>query len=646
MHLHRLDFQKIVENAEEGIFLISTEGVIQYSNHAGEAMLGYETGRLVGVPLENVLAPDSLGMALNNLDLVGKATGLATQYDLRLLTKDGRTRFADARVSMVRTEGHETWIQAIIRDNTEEKELRSKLLEEKRWTENLIEESATIIIGTDADYKVTIFNKGASKALGYSKAEVMGRRLTDLNVLQGNLTEIRRRSFNRPSDWAPSTIDGTVKTKDGKQLRISWNIGPTNDEEGGVTGIIAFGTDVTSKAALADLLQTRNRLLIMQTEISFLAASASNPRMLMEGGLKLMASNFNFARGMVSRIDSNGRLTEVGSIGAAPTEAETAVHDRATKLALATGEPLFLPEDAAEMGFGSLAPENKSIVVLPLKGRSGPVGVVCMCSEFMAMDEERKNALVSLAAIYGFALENALLAENLNRAKDQLQLYNDMITHDVVNYVMPLGSYIDLLSRKDLPEEKRALYLQRMRVDARLLDEFLRDARVLLRAVERKEASIRPVPLVHALKRSIETSQGICQNANISLVSDDGNVDDLVVVNADDALPEVFTNLFTNAVKFSTPSPVTARLRLDSGRNIVRVEVEDQGPGIPDDLKFKVFERRFSKKVSGAHTSTGLGLAIVKALVESYGGKVWADDRVKGEPDKGAKMVVELRLAS
>jgi signal transduction histidine kinase len=50
--------------------------------------------------------------------------------------------------------------------------------------------------------------------------------------------------------------------------------------------------------------------------------------------------------------------------------------------------------------------------------------------------------------------------------------------------------------------------------------------------------------------------------------------------------------------------------------------------------------------VSGAHTSTGLGLAIVKALVESYGGKVWADDRVKGEPDKGAKMVVELRLAS
>jgi len=261
------------------------------------------------------------------------------------------------------------------------------------------------------------------------------------------------------------------------------------------------------------------------------------------------------------------------------------------------------------------------------------------------MDEERKNTLVSLASLYGFALENALLTENLNRAKDQLQLYNDMITHDVVNYAMPISSYVDLLSRKGLPEEKRQAYLGKMKDATRLLESFLRDARVLLKAADRREVGLRPVPVVDAMKRSIETCQGRYPKANISLEQDDG-LEVPCAVSADDALPEVFTNLLTNAAKFSGTSPMTARIHVDKERDVVRIEVEDQGPGIPDDLKYKVFERRYSKGPPGSPPSTGLGLTIVKALVDNYGGKVWADDRVKGEWDKGAKLVVELRLAA
>lgn len=635
-----------MENAEEGIFLVSTGRVVQHSNPAGEKMLGYEPGKLVDVMLEHVIAPESLGLVLGNLDKVGRSKDMPLQYDVKLMTRDGRIRSADARVSAIVNENNVTLIQAIVRDTTEENELRAKLLEEKRWTESLIEESASIIIGTDADFKVTIFNKGASNVLGYSKAEVMGRNLLDMNILQEDLAEMARRSPNKPRDWTPRSIDGGVMTKGGSRLRISWNIGPTFDHEGRVTGVIAFGTDVTSKIALTELLQMRNQLLVMQTEISFLAASASNPRVLMEGGLKLMASNFDFSRGVVSKVETDGGLSEIGSLGAPSDEEEKALHDRAVHLAVAIGESLFLPEDAAGLGFEALANTNRSIVVLPLRGRSGLVGVMCMCSELRSIDDERKNALVSLAAIYGFALENALLTETLNRAKEQLQLYNDMITHDVVNYAMPLNSYIDLMSRKDLPEEKRASYLRKMKDASRLLGEFLSDARVLLKAVERQGSNLRPVPLVEAIKKSIETSQGRYQNADISLVFDEGLDDGMTMVRADDALPEVFTNLLTNACKFSGESPVKALVHVDKGRSIARIEIEDEGPGIPDDLKYKIFERRYSKPAPDGQASTGLGLAIVKTLVDVYGGKVWADDRVKGKPDKGAKFVVELRLGA
>ena len=70
-------------------------------------------------------------------------------------------------------------------------------------------------------------------------------------------------------------------------------------------------------------------------------------------------------------------------------------------------------------------------------------------------------------------------------------------------------------------------------------------------------------------------------------------------------------------------------------RRHCRVAVEDDGPGIPDDFKGKIFNRMLkgSEKAKGM----GLGLYLVKSLVESYGGRVWVEDRVPGDHTKGAR---------
>jgi signal transduction histidine kinase len=94
------------------------------------------------------------------------------------------------------------------------------------------------------------------------------------------------------------------------------------------------------------------------------------------------------------------------------------------------------------------------------------------------------------------------------------------------------------------------------------------------------------------------------------------------------------------------PPVVAIRLEKTSadGRKYCHVSVEDNGPGIPDDMKQAVFGRmrRGDTKARGS----GLGLYLVKTLVESYGGRVWVEDRVPGDRSKGCRFVVLLPVAS
>ena len=120
-----------------------------------------------------------------------------------------------------------------------------------------------------------------------------------------------------------------------------------------------------------------------------------------------------------------------------------------------------------------------------------------------------------------------------------------------------------------------------------------------------------------------------------------------LMVNASELLKDVFTNIIGNAIKHSEKAvtiDVMVSKVFEDGREYYRTIVEDNGPGIPDDMKDRVFSRlqRGGTKASGA----GLGLYLVRRLVEDYHGRVWAEDRVPGDHTKGAKFIVLLPVAS
>jgi signal transduction histidine kinase len=112
-----------------------------------------------------------------------------------------------------------------------------------------------------------------------------------------------------------------------------------------------------------------------------------------------------------------------------------------------------------------------------------------------------------------------------------------------------------------------------------------------------------------------------------------------VVVTLDrDKMTQVLVNLVSNSIKHS-PDGGNVRLRYEPwGNDGVRLEVEDEGAGIPAGMEEQIFERFQQLETGEERGGTGLGLTIARQIVEHHGGRIWAEAGRK----RGALFVVEL----
>ena len=137
-------------------------------------------------------------------------------------------------------------------------------------------------------------------------------------------------------------------------------------------------------------------------------------------------------------------------------------------------------------------------------------------------------------------------------------------------------------------------------------------------------------------------------DARVTLTTTPG---EYVVMGRDGPLAQVVRNLIENARSFSPPGGLVAVTlsRLTSSRGpTVRVTVEDEGPGIPEDKLEKIFQRFYTDRPKGAKfgNNSGLGLSIVRQITETHRGAVWAENRMTDGKISGARFVVDLPAAA
>jgi PAS domain S-box-containing protein len=146
------------------------------------------------------------------------------------------------------------------------------------------------------------------------------------------------------------------------------------------------------------------------------------------------------------------------------------------------------------------------------------------------------------------------------------------------------------------------------------------------------------VEVAALLRQAVAMNQAYADKFTVALILE-APPPELQVLADPDRLMQIITNLLSNAAKFS-PVGSSVRLRALPDGAQVRFEVEDDGSGIPDEFRPRIFEKFAQAESSaGRHFGgTGLGLAISKSLVEQMNGRIHFESRTGG----GTIFFVEL----
>jgi len=293
--------------------------------------------------------------------------------------------------------------------------------------------------------------------------------------------------------------------------------------------------------------------------------------------------------------------------------------------------------------------DTKSILAVPLKYGNKLIGVIEILNKREgSFLESEKEWLTALAASAAIAIENARLYEQLERryieleteyiAREQLAALGTAtaaLQHRISNTLNLVNPGIMRLRGRIDPNDKDG---------AEILDIMERNVRYTSQIISRlqeplKEETATVTDVNSRLKEIVqdvkEREPGMCQKVSFDL---DGLSPGIPLIEIGTSqLTEVLRNLVENACKAMQPRGGTLTISSRLVDSTIEVEFRDTGPGIPPNIRDRLFTRPVPPKNFGA--GTGLGLWLSKLILQKYGGDIEVKETRKGE---GTTMLIRL----
>jgi signal transduction histidine kinase len=221
----------------------------------------------------------------------------------------------------------------------------------------------------------------------------------------------------------------------------------------------------------------------------------------------------------------------------------------------------------------------------------------------------------------------------LNVEKNEMM---GIVAHDLKNPLTTALSVSGLISKEKITEDQRE-YLSLLKKSLDKMNHLV--SKILeIKVLESPsfKTHLSHVDVKQVTEQVISAQKIQSDHKNIQIVPDL----DAVVASLDRSLMvQIIDNLLSNAIKFSNPN-TKVHVRLKEMNQTFRLEIDDEGPGILEADKPKLFQKfqKLHARPTGGESSTGLGLSIVKKYVEAMHGKVWCESKF----GQGATFIVEF----
>ncbi|WP_292492044.1 PAS domain S-box protein [Methanoculleus sp. 10] len=643
--------------APDGYFVCDPRGTILDVNRAGSLLLGRERESLIGTSSLAYIIPECRETFRNLIaHLDGRASEPLRGVEVWVQPATGRPAPASISVTTVRDDrGSLAEIRLLARDITRRKQVdaeRERLLAENQALAAALAEERdllrTVMAYTDVhlayldpEFRFVRVNTAYAQGSGYTKEELLGRKHFDLFPDPENQAIFERvrdtgeafRIYAKPFTYRDQPERGTTYW--------DWSLVPVKGARGDVQGLVFSLADVTERIRAEEEVRIGNRRLAVLNAVITASASAFTLDELLDNTLDAALDNLEFDLGLIYMLEGKDRMQAVLRCQRKVSEF-TLMQNRALNVrhrpynrVFVAGQPWFVEgakgvdmralDVLADFGVASLA-------FIPLVAESLIVGALLLGSTTEPeISQEARRLLEAIGREVGAGALRGILYDRLEAANREANLYLDILTHDVRNADNITSIYADLLDETLSGEERE--YLQKLRAGIKKSIEITANVATIRRIREGRAGPV-PVDLDQVIREEIAHHP----DARITY---EGS---RTLVLADDLLPEVFTNLIGNAAKHGGPGvEIVVTVEDAEEEGMVAVTIADTGPGVPDSAKKRIFAR--FEQGAARESGQGLGLSICRMLLDRYGGRIWAEDRVAGHPEEGAAFRLTLRKA-
>ncbi|MCL6752401.1 response regulator, partial [Nostoc sp. CCCryo 231-06] len=271
-------------------------------------------------------------------------------------------------------------------------------------------------------------------------------------------------------------------------------------------------------------------------------------------------------------------------------------------------------------------PKWWDVIVTSVRNASGIIAQLLVVSRDITKQKQTEAEREQLFLREQAAREQAQTA---NRIKDE---FLAVLSHELRSPLNPILGWSRLLRNGTLNAAKTAIALETIERNAKLQAQLIEDLLDVSRILSGKlNLQMAPVNLASTIEAAIETVRLAAEAKSIQIQRVfDQNIGQILGDSA--RLQQVFWNLLTNAVKFSSIGG-RVEIRLECQDSQAQITVSDTGKGINPDFLPYVFEsfRQADATTTRKFGGLGLGLAIVRHLVELHGGTVQVDSPGEGQ---------------